>query len=238
MIFDSNFDEHVAHVKQILATCADKGISLHRDKFKFAEHEVTFAGYRWSQDGYHIDKSLLKAISEYPMRTNCTELRSFFGLGNQLSVITEKVSKCLQPLRPLLSSKNEFVWCPHHSVAFEAAKEMLSEVPTLAFYDATRPTRIMTDACNTGLGFVLQQKNGDTWHTIQTGSRFLSDAETRYATIEKEMLGVTWSIRKCHKFLAGSPHFEVVMDHNPLLAILNNRRLDEIENPPTSTDEN
>ena len=113
----------------------------------------------------------------------------------------------------------------------EAAKEMLSEVPTLAFYDATRPTRIMTDACNTGLGFVLQQKNGDTWHTIQIGSRFLSDTETCYATIEKEMLGVTWSITKCHKFLAGLPHFEVVTDHNPLLAILNNRQMDEIENP-------
>ena len=165
------------------------------------------------------------------MPTNCTELRSFSGLANQLSVNTEKVSKCLQPLRPLLCSKNEFVWCPHHSVAFEAAKEMLSEVPTLAFYDATRPTRIMTDACNTGLRFFLQQKNGDTWHTIQTGSRFLSDAETRYATFEKEMLWVMWSIRKCHKFLAGLPHFEVGTDHNPLLAILNNRRLDEIENP-------
>ena len=87
------------------------------------------------------------------------------------------------------------------------------------------------NTCNTGLGFVIQQKNGDTWHTIQTGSRFLSDAETRYATIEKEMLGVTWSIRKCHKFFAGLPHFEVVTDHNPLLAILNNRRLDKIENP-------
>ena len=136
----------------------------------------------------------------------------------------------MQHLRPLLSSKNKFVWCPHHSVAFEAAKEMLSEVSTLAFYDATRPTRIMTDACNTGLGFVLQQKNGDTWHTIQTGFR-MSDVEIRYATIEKEMLGFTWSIRKCHKFLAGLPHFKVVMDHNPLLAILNNRRLDEIENP-------
>ena len=74
VIFDSNFDERIAHVKQFLATSADKGISLHSDKFKFAEHEVTFAGYRLSQDGYHIDKSLLKAISEFPMPSNCTEL--------------------------------------------------------------------------------------------------------------------------------------------------------------------
>ena len=59
---------------------------------------------------------------------------------------------------------------------------------------------------------------------------FLSDIETRYATIEKEMLGVTSVVLKCHKFLAGLPRFEVISDHNPLLAILNNRRLDETEN--------
>ena len=45
------------------------------------------------------------------------------------------------------------------------------------------------------------------------------------------MLGATWAIKKCHKFLAGLPHFEIATNHNPLLAILNNKRLDEIENP-------
>ena len=45
------------------------------------------------------------------------------------------------------------------------------------------------------------------------------------------MLGVAWAVKKCQKFLAGLSHFEIVVDHNPLLSILNNRRLDEIENP-------
>ena len=59
---------------------------------------------------------------------------------------------------------------------------------------------------------------------------FLSDRESRYATIEKEMLGVTWAVIKCHKFLAGLPHSDIITDHKPLLSILNNRRFDEIEN--------
>jgi len=89
----------------------------------------------------------------------------------------------------------------------------------------------MTDASGKGLGFILQQRNGEQWSTIQAGSRFLTSAETRYATIEKEMLGVAWAILKCHKFLAGMPHFDLITDHNPLLSILNKKRLDEIENP-------
>ena len=66
---------------------------------------------------------------------------------------------------------------------------------------------------------------------LQAGSRFLSDTESRYATIKKEVLGVSWAILKYHKFLAGLSHFDIITDYNPLLAILNNRRFDEIENP-------
>ena len=108
---------------------------------------------------------------------------------------------------------------------------MLVYIPSLAFFDLDAPTRILTDASNKGIGFVLQQKHADNWHLVQAGSRFLSDPETRYATIEKEMLGVVWAVKKCHKFLAGLSHFQIIVDHNPLLSILNNRRLDEIENP-------
>ena len=49
--------------------------------------------------------------------------------------------------------------------------------------------------------------------------------------IELEMLAVSWAIAKCRLFLAGLQHFHIVTDHNPLISILNTRRLDEIENP-------
>ena len=65
---------------------------------------------------------------------------------------------------------------------------------------------------------------------MQAGSRIFGDPESRYATIEKEMLVVTWAVIKYHKFLAGLSHFDIITNHNPLLSSLNNRRLDEIEN--------
>ena len=55
---------------------------------------------------------------------------------------------------------------------------------------------------------------------------------TRYPMIiELELLAVTWAISKCNIFLAGLQHFHVITDHHPLIPILNNHRLDEIENP-------
>ena len=83
-----------------------------------------------------------------------------------------------------------------------------------------KPTKLCTDASRHGLGFILQQKNPDgKWNLIQAGSRFLSDTESRYASqyaiIELEMLVVCWAIQRCHLFLAGLQHFQVVTDHNP-----------------------
>ena len=231
LIFDSDFQAHVSRVRQFLQRCADLKISLKRDKFKFCRTSVTFAGYEISEHGYKLDRSLVNGICDFPIPQNVTDLRSFFGLVNQLSGSSEKVAACLQPLRPLLSTKNDFLWGPEHTIAFEQCKRNLSESPTLAFYDVDKPTRLMTDASGKGLGFILQQLNGDVWSVIQAGSRFLISAETRYATIEKEMLGVAWAVQKCHKFLAGLPHFDILTDHNPLISILNSKRLDEIENP-------
>ena len=45
------------------------------------------------------------------------------------------------------------------------------------------------------------------------------------------MLAVVWAASKCKMFLTGMQHFQVITDHNPLIPILNNHRLDEIDNP-------
>ena len=42
---------------------------------------------------------------------------------------------------------------------------------------------------------------------------------------------MTWAIWKCRVFLMVMQHFDVITDHNPLISILNNHRLDEIDNP-------
>ena len=42
-------------------------------------------------------------------------------------------------------------------------------------------------------------------------------------------IGNACGMLKCHMFLAGLQHFKVLTDHNPLIPILNNHRLDEIE---------
>ena len=151
---------------------------------------------------------------------------------NQVSTFVDDVTELLGPLRPLLSARNEFAWNEEHQRAFDAVRAALSSVPTLAFYDPSRPTSIETDASRLkGLGFVLYQQQPDgSRRVIQAGSRFLTECETRYAVIELELLAVAWTVKKCRLFLSGL-QYQIVTDHRPLIAILNSKSLDEIENP-------
>ena len=161
IIYDSDKTKHREHVLQFLQRCAEHKITLNQDKWEYAQPSTVFAGFQISSDGYTVDHLIIEAIAQFPTPTSHTDLRAFFGpRANQLAASTSTLAGLLGPLRPLPSTKNEFLWSSNHEQAFYTAKQSLTSAPTLSFYDPTRPTRLCTDASQQGLGFVLQQHNG------------------------------------------------------------------------------
>ena len=135
-------------------------------------------------------------------------------------------------MRQLLKKDNEWTWSECHEEAFLKVKKELAKPPILAFYDPNLPIMLQTDAARLkGLGFACMQKHKDSWRLVDCGSRFLTAAETRYATIELEMLAIAYAVKKCRRFLAGRQQFDVITDHKPLIPIVNSKGLNEIENP-------
>jgi len=220
-------------VIRLLQRCRSRGIQLNEKKFKFKEKEIVFAGLKLSEEGFTVDSKIVKAIQEFPTPTSITDVRSFYGLANQLSPYDHELAKKLEPLRHLLKSKNKVLELnDEEERAFRETKLRLASPQTLAYYIPGRPVRMFTDAaCTRGFGFVLQQLQPDnTWKPIQLGSRALTDAETRYAPIEAEITAITWALRQARKFLIGVPRFNIYTDHRPLVSLINNKRLEEVEN--------
>ena len=233
LAYDSDYRSHLQHVWDILRRCEAHGITLNPEKCDFAAEEVDFCGFRVTTDGYTADTKKLRAVADFPKPSSLTDLRSFLGLAAQLGEFSDEVAAAAEPLRQLLRPKNAWVWTAEQDRAFEAVKRALVAAPVLAYFDPRRRTQLETDAARTGgLGFCLrQQDDAGSWHLIQCGSRFLSDAESRYATIELELLAVAWACKKCALYISGLQRLEVVTDHRPLIPIINQKSLADIENP-------
>lgn len=243
LVFAKTFPEHQAAVRAFLERCREHSITLNRKKTRLGQAQVKFAGFLVGRDGVSADPAKLRAIREFPRPTNITDLRSFLGLVEQLAGFSREVAATMAPLRPLLSAKQPFLWIGDHDQAFEKTKAALLEPPVLATFDVTRDTRLETDAARTrGLGYALLQRvpteegggepgSEGSWRLVDAGSRFISETEARYATIELEMLAVRWAMKKCRLYLLGLPHFTLVVDHQPLKMILDHQTLDCVENP-------
>ena len=181
---------------------------------------MKFCGYILSTNGYKLDPDLHVAVANFPKPSNITDLRSFFDLMNHLSDFTDVVALKLEPLRPLLKPRNDFLWEEPQERVFQDVKKALSTTPVMAYYDSKRATSLHVYASRlNGLGFVLNQQQPDgSWRMVQ-------------AMIEIELLGVVWAVQKCRIFLEGLTEFEIVTDHRPLVPILHRYCLNEIENP-------
>ena len=233
MAWDSDYNDHLRHVWNILARCEDNGITLNAKKCVFAAESVDFCGFTVGASGYTPDSKKTAAVSSFPQPECLTDLRSFLGLVHQMGAFSPDVARAAEPLRQLLRPKNSWLWTEEHSKAFNEVKMVLVKPPVLGFFNPKRRTVLETDAARLkGLGFCLrQQDEAGNWRLIQCGSRFLTDTETRYAVIEVEMLAIVWAMKKCAIYLQGMQNFEVATDHRPLIPILNGKSLQDIANP-------
>ncbi|PIK33275.1 hypothetical protein BSL78_29913 [Apostichopus japonicus] len=81
----------------------------------------------------------------------------------------------------------------------------------LSYFDPRKQTTLQVDASMSGLGAVLMQDA----KPIYFASRSLTDAEQRYANIERELLAVVFACEKFHMYVYGK-EFIVESDHKPL----------------------
>ena len=234
LIYARTKKEFLEKCEEYFKVCDENNITLNLNKVQWMKQEVLFAGYIIGQNGYRIDPKLSEALKNFPKPENITDMRSFFGLANQTCNFSDEIAEALNPLKPLLKKQNTFLWLPEHEQAFEKARLILSSPKALAYYHPSRPTRLQVDASRLkGLGFILKQQNENMeWKTIQAGSRFLSEAETRYAMIELELLAIVWACQKCRMFVEGLPkeQFTILTDHQPLIPIVSKYTLPQISN--------
>jgi len=235
-------DQHWWRVIEYLELCGKSGIVLNPEKFQFSLSTVDFAGFRISEDTVEPLPKYLDAIRGFPTPCTIRDIRSWFGLVHQVAHYAQ-LRDMLEPFKKFLSPKVKFEWNAELDGIFERSKLQIIDAikKGVQIYDMTKRTCLRTDWSRSGIGYLLAQKHchckggsysccPDGWRITLAGSRFLTPAEKNYAPIEGEALAVAWALKQTEFFTQGCDNLVVVVDHKPLVKILGDRRLDEIEN--------
>ena len=226
----------------LLDTCARHGVILNPDKFQFCQDVVEFAGLLVTRDSIEPSQKIIDSIQNFPEPKTISDARGWFGLVEQAAWAFTRAD-VMGPFRHLLRPKNKFVWTPELADLFLKSKQVIIDriKQGVKHFELNRTTCLAPDFSGIGIGFFLLQKHcscpGKTptccrigWHLTLVGSRFLHDAETRYAPIEGECLAVAYGLHQTRYFVLGCPDLIVATDHKPLLGLLNDRSLASIEN--------
>lgn len=119
-------------------------------------------------------------------------------------------------------------WGPSQEAPFQRVKNALMYAHVLTVFDARKPTTVSADASSYRVGGILLQKDNGKCRPMACCSRRLSDAETRYAKIEKECLAGVWACKQFEKYLYGLDSFRLITDHKTLVPLINSKDLDNV----------
>jgi hypothetical protein len=215
LVHGATLAEHDERVRIVLRRRVEARFAISDTKCSFCKTAVVFLGHLLSGDAIKPDPAKVSALLKMRPPTNIAEHRGLMGFVNFLSQFLPHYSTLTEPLRRLQSDKTLFRWTEDKQKSFDLLKQLFAREPCLVPFDETAPMSLATDASSTGLGAVLLQ-NG---RPVMYAARSLTDAKTRYSTIEKELLAVVFALQRCHFYTYGR-WINILTDHRSLLGLV------------------
>ncbi len=218
IIWGKDQKEHDEALRQVLEVIRSSNLKLNIEKCEFTVAQLTFLGDLLTAEGVKPDDSKVSAIVNMKKPTCVQDVQRFLGMITYMAKWIPELSQKAAPLRQLLNAKNEWQWDMQQEAAWQLLRGCLSERPVLQYYDPQRPIKLSSDASKDGLGATILQLHDQKWLPVAYASRAMTDAETRYAQIEKELLSIVFGCQRFHQFVFGA-HFIAETDHKPLVNI-------------------
>ena len=115
---------------------------------------------------------------------------------NYLQTFVPHLSHHTGPLQTILKKENTFAWGKNANSSFQRIKSLLEKslLKPLRYYDRNKPIILQCDASLKGLGASIIQEG----QPIAFMSKSLTDMETHYANIGREIPAIMFGCEKFH----------------------------------------
>ena len=225
-------EEHKRDLEAVLAKLDEFQMKISAHKCKFFQKEVDFLGFRLNKVGVSPTEEKIKTIREYPMPKTLGEVKSFVGLIHFFHKHIKNAAEVMGPLHDLLRGYKKLKKAikidqndPSLIKSFNDTKAALINSTTLAYPSVTAEIALCTDASDSHIGAVLQQRENDQegWQPLGFFSKKCSPRERGQSIFYRELLAIYKSL-KYFQFMITGNKFTIYTDHAAICAALKSNK--------------
>ena len=215
IIFCKTPEEHIKRLQQVFQSFGDANLKIIPTKCAFFQKKFQFLGHVMSKNGLEADSEKIKAVQNFPVPQNQTDVKSFLGLCSYYRRYIKIFAMIARPLHKASETKSSFIWTEETQEALESLQKHLSSTTNVAFPDVKEPFILYTDASLTATGAVLAQVQDGKAQAICYASKAFSKFQTNSSATKRELLAFVTFNRHFKQDLLGRK-FKIVTDHRAL----------------------
>ena len=213
----TDFETHLKVLEELFCCLEAHNLTAKPSKCFFAFKKVNYLGFVIGDGSIEPQSSKTDAVLDMSLPKTKKELRSFLGFVSFYRKFIPNMSNLSATLSDMLKKNypEKLVWDDCARDNFHKLKNFLTQKPILALPDINKKFCLRTDASNSGIAAMLFQYHENIPKPVCYASRKLLPRETRYSTIERELLALIWGVQKFNYYLYAT-EFLIESDHKPL----------------------
>jgi len=199
VITKGDWNNHLEKLEKTFQRLAEAGLKVNAEKSFFGRGELEYLGFWITREGICPVTKKVEAIRNLAPPKTVKQVRRFVGLINYYRDMWPRRAHIMTPITNLTAKDVKFKWTQIEQKTFDDMNAILGREVLLTYPNFNKKFEIYTDASALQLGAVITQDK----KPIAFYSRKLTDTQTRYTTIEKELLSIVETLEEFRTILLG-----------------------------------
>ncbi|KAJ9556001.1 hypothetical protein OSB04_010615 [Centaurea solstitialis] len=210
--------DHIQHLKQSFDILREYKMKLNPTKCSFGVRAGKFLGYMVTQRGIEASPEQIKAILEIQSPRTVKEVQKLTGRVAALNRFISRSSDKCHLFYNVLRKNKGFDWTKAHEEALQSLKKYMSNPPLLTKPIEGESLQLYLAVSKNAVSAVLVREGDQHQQPIYYISKSFLDAETRYTSMEKLLLGLVTAAKKLRHYFES--HHIIVVTNYPLKIVL------------------